>query len=58
MISSVDGDKVIFLGDWYHTYSSVLLNEFMGSDYHWSKEPGTEPLADNLLLNGRPASWE
>jgi hypothetical protein len=29
---AVYDERVMFLGDWYHTYSSVLLNQYMGND--------------------------
>ena len=25
-----DEEKILFTGDWYHTYSSVLLEQYMG----------------------------
>jgi iron transport multicopper oxidase len=26
-----DEERILFLGDWYHTYSSVLLEQYMGN---------------------------
>jgi FtsP/CotA-like multicopper oxidase with cupredoxin domain len=27
-----DEERILFLGDWYHTYSSVLLQQYMGNN--------------------------
>jgi FtsP/CotA-like multicopper oxidase with cupredoxin domain len=32
-----DEEKILFTGDWYHTYSSVLLEQYMGIP-HFEKE--------------------
>jgi hypothetical protein len=50
---SVEGDKIIFLGDWYHTYASVLVASYLNPTSRWSNKSGVEALADNLLMNGR-----
>jgi FtsP/CotA-like multicopper oxidase with cupredoxin domain len=49
----VEGEKIIFLGDWYHTYASVLVASYLNPTSKWSIESGVEALADNLLMNGR-----
>lgn len=41
------------MGDWHHTYSSVLLTSFLNPTSSWSSESGIEPLPDNILLNGQ-----
>ncbi|KAF2434957.1 hypothetical protein EJ08DRAFT_581144 [Tothia fuscella] len=52
-IPKVDEEKIIFMGDWYHTYSSVLLASYLNPTSQWANESGVEPLPDNILLNGR-----
>lgn len=42
------------MGDWYHTYGSVVVASYLNPTSRWMQgESGVEPLADNLLLNGR-----
>lgn len=53
MVSPTEDDKIIHLSDHYHTYSSILLTEYLNPSSAWSPAPGVEPLADNLLMNGR-----
>lgn len=53
MVPAVDDEKIVFMGDWHHTYSSVLLTSFLNPTSDWSSQPGTEPLPDNILLNGQ-----
>lgn len=53
MVPTVDDEKIIFVGDWHHTYSSVLLTSFLNPTSKWSGQPGIEPLPDNILMNGQ-----
>lgn len=53
MVPAVDGEKIVFMGDWYHTYSSVLLASYMNPTPLWTDEPGIEPMPDNLVFNGQ-----
>ncbi|TGJ82599.1 hypothetical protein E0Z10_g6148 [Xylaria hypoxylon] len=54
LVPETDDEKIVFAGDVYHTSGSVLLPSYLNSTSKWvSFEPGVEPLADNLLLNGQ-----
>ncbi len=53
MVPKVDDEKIIFMGDWYHTYSSVLAASYLNPTSKWANESGVEALADNLLMNGK-----
>ncbi|KAH7031100.1 Cupredoxin [Microdochium trichocladiopsis] len=49
-----DDEKIVFLGDVYHTYGSVLLASYLKPASSWAPTmSGVEPLADNLLMNGQ-----
>jgi FtsP/CotA-like multicopper oxidase with cupredoxin domain len=52
-VQPVDDEKIVFMGDWYHTYGSVLATTYLNPSSRWSNESGVEALADNLLMNGR-----
>lgn len=42
------------MGDWYHTYASLLVASYLNPTSKWvPNESGVEALADNLLLNGK-----
>lgn len=51
-VQPVDDEKIVFMGDWYHTYGSVLATSYLNPSSRWSNESGVEALADNLLMNG------
>jgi len=53
MVPATDAEKIIFMGDWYHTYASVLVASYLNPTSKWVNESGVEALADNLLMNGR-----
>ncbi|KAI1747539.1 hypothetical protein F4782DRAFT_543438 [Xylaria castorea] len=54
MVPETDDEKIIFVGDVYHTYGSVLLPSYLNTTSEWVPfESGVEPLADNILLNGQ-----
>ncbi|KAH7913243.1 Cupredoxin [Hygrophoropsis aurantiaca] len=54
MIEKVDEERIVFMGDWYHTYGSVLVASYLNPASVWvNGESGVEPVADNLLMNGR-----
>ncbi|KAK8106244.1 hypothetical protein PG999_009603 [Apiospora kogelbergensis] len=54
MVPQTDEERILFVGDVYHTYGSVLLNSYLNSSSKWVPfESGVEPLADNILLNGQ-----
>lgn len=55
IVPKIDGgERIVFLGDWYHTYASVLVASYLNPTSRWMQgESGVEPLADNLLMNGR-----
>jgi FtsP/CotA-like multicopper oxidase with cupredoxin domain len=53
-IPKVDEERIVFMGDWYHTYASILVSSFLNPTSRWvPTNSGIEPLADNLLMNGR-----
>ncbi|ETS82585.1 hypothetical protein PFICI_04461 [Pestalotiopsis fici W106-1] len=53
-LPKTDGERIIFVGDLYHTYGSVLLASYLNSTSKWVPyESGVEPLPDNILLNGQ-----
>ena len=44
----------MFMGNWYHTYPSMVVASYLNPTSKWMQvESGVEPLADNLVLNGR-----
>ncbi|KAH7923921.1 hypothetical protein BV22DRAFT_1196311 [Leucogyrophana mollusca] len=54
MVEKVHEERIVFMGDWYHTYGSVLVASYLNPTSTWMKsESGVEALADNLLINGR-----
>ncbi|KAK6343679.1 hypothetical protein TWF730_011268 [Orbilia blumenaviensis] len=54
MVPKVDEEKLVFMSDWYHTYGSVVVASYLNPTSRWVQgESGVEPLADNLLMNGR-----
>ncbi|KAI1345592.1 Cupredoxin [Xylaria sp. FL0043] len=54
LVPVTDDDKIIFVGDVYHTYGSVLLSSYLNTTSKWVPfESGVEPLADSILLNGQ-----
>ncbi|KAL0948179.1 hypothetical protein HGRIS_010790 [Hohenbuehelia grisea] len=54
MVPAYDKERIIFMGDWYHTYASVLVASYLNPTSRWMQgESGVEALADNLLINGR-----
>ncbi|KAI0423363.1 multicopper oxidase [Xylaria grammica] len=54
MVPETDDEKIVFVGDVYHTYGSVLLASYLNSTSKWVPfESGVEPLGDNILLNGQ-----
>ncbi|KAI1739448.1 Cupredoxin [Xylaria scruposa] len=54
MVPETEDEKIIFVGDVYHTYGSVLLPSYLNTTSKWVPfESGVEPLADNILLNGQ-----
>ncbi|KAH6659817.1 Cupredoxin [Truncatella angustata] len=54
MVPETDEERVLFVGDLYHTYGSVLLGSYLNSTSTWVPfESGVEPLADNILINGQ-----
>ncbi|KXJ92383.1 multicopper oxidase-domain-containing protein [Microdochium bolleyi] len=54
MIPDHEDEKIVFLGDVYHTYGSVLLSSYLSPTSRWTPTvSGVEPLADNLLMNGQ-----
>ncbi|KAI0544478.1 Cupredoxin [Xylaria curta] len=54
MVPETENEKIIFVGDVYHTYGSVLLPSYLNTTSKWVPwESGVEPLADNILLNGQ-----
>ncbi|KAI0531744.1 Cupredoxin [Xylaria digitata] len=54
MIPETDDEKIVFMGDVYHTYGSILLPSYLNSTSKWVPfESGVEPLPDNILLNGQ-----
>ncbi|KAH8681126.1 multicopper oxidase-domain-containing protein [Xylariales sp. PMI_506] len=53
MVPITDIERILFVGDLYHTYSSVLLTSYLNPTSKWvSYESGVEPVADNIVLNG------
>jgi FtsP/CotA-like multicopper oxidase with cupredoxin domain len=53
-IPEVYEERIVFMGDWYHTYASILVSSFLNPTPTWlPTHSGIEPLADNLLINGR-----
>ncbi|KAI0478899.1 multicopper oxidase-domain-containing protein [Xylariaceae sp. FL0804] len=53
-VPEVDDDKIIFVGDVYHTYGAVLLASYLKPTSKWTpSESGVEPLPDNILMNGQ-----
>ncbi|KAF7519429.1 hypothetical protein G7054_g13112 [Neopestalotiopsis clavispora] len=53
-VPETDEERIIFVGDLYHTYGSVLLASYLNSTSKWvPSESGVEPLPDNILLNGQ-----
>ncbi|KAI8945784.1 multicopper oxidase [Xylaria longipes] len=54
MVPETDEEKIIFVGDVYHTYGPVLLPSYLNTTSKWVPfESGVEPLADNILFNGQ-----
>ncbi|KAI1334831.1 Cupredoxin [Xylariaceae sp. FL0016] len=54
MVPRVDTEKVIFISDLYHMYSSVLLTSYLKPGSKWTPSTaGVEPLPDNIIMNGR-----
>ncbi|KAI0477945.1 multicopper oxidase [Xylaria cf. heliscus] len=54
MVPETEDEKIIFVGDGYHTDASVLLPSYLNTTSEWVPfESGVEPLADNILLNGQ-----
>ncbi|KAJ4416463.1 hypothetical protein N0V82_006728 [Gnomoniopsis sp. IMI 355080] len=54
MVPETDDEKIIFLGENYHSFASELLSHYLSPSTPWDpNEAGVEPLADNLLLNGQ-----
>ena len=39
-IHKVDDEKIVFMGDWYHTYGSVLATSYLNPSSRWSNESG------------------
>ncbi|EON97697.1 putative diphenol oxidase protein [Phaeoacremonium minimum UCRPA7] len=53
-VPATDDEKIVFLGDHYHTYGAVLVESYLGAGSQWSPdEAGVEPLPDNFLMNGQ-----
>ncbi|KAK9773595.1 putative Cupredoxin [Seiridium cardinale] len=53
-IPRTDEERLVFLGDVYHTFGSVLLESYLKPTSKWvAYESGVEPLADNILINGQ-----
>ncbi|KAI0150384.1 multicopper oxidase [Xylariaceae sp. FL1272] len=54
MVPQTDSESILFLGDIYHTYGSLLLESYLNPTSEWVPfEAGVEPLPDNMLLNGQ-----
>ncbi|KAL1874919.1 hypothetical protein VTK73DRAFT_10399 [Phialemonium thermophilum] len=54
MIPEYDDEKIVFLGDVYHTDGTSLLQSYLQPGSKWSpEEAGVEPLPDNFLMNGQ-----
>ncbi|KAI0388836.1 multicopper oxidase [Xylariaceae sp. FL0594] len=54
IVPKTDDERIIFVGDVYHTYGPVLLESYLNSTSKWVPfESGVEPLPDNILLNGQ-----
>ncbi|KAI1809942.1 Cupredoxin [Poronia punctata] len=54
MVPKTDDDKIVFVGDVYHTYGPILLESYLNATSRWAPfESGVEPLADSILLNGQ-----
>ncbi|KAJ4390772.1 hypothetical protein N0V93_004370 [Gnomoniopsis smithogilvyi] len=54
MVPETDDEKIVFLGENYHSFASELLSHYLSPSTPWDpNEAGVEPLADNLLLNGQ-----
>ena len=54
LITKVDEQRIVFMGDWYHTYASLIVASYLNPTSKWmQKGPGVEAMADNLLLNGK-----
>ncbi|KAI1327174.1 hypothetical protein F5Y16DRAFT_410518 [Xylariaceae sp. FL0255] len=54
MVPEADDEKIIFVGDVYHTYGSILLESYLKPASRWvTFESGVEPLPDNILMNGQ-----
>ncbi|KAH9887752.1 hypothetical protein F4778DRAFT_786127 [Xylariomycetidae sp. FL2044] len=54
LVPETDEEKIVFVGDLYHTYGSVLLTSYLNPTSEWVPfESGVEPLADNILINGQ-----
>ena len=45
-VPDVDDERIIFMGDWYHTYSSVLLAEYLNPTSKWANVSAVEAEAD------------
>ncbi|CAN8103161.1 unnamed protein product [Discula destructiva] len=54
MVPKTDDDKIVFLGENYHSFAAELLSHYLAPTSPWDPtEAGVEPLADSLLLNGQ-----
>ncbi|KAK8128353.1 diphenol oxidase [Apiospora sp. TS-2023a] len=54
MVPRTDEERILLVGDVYHTYGSVLLDSYLNASSKWVPfESGVEPLADNIILNGQ-----
>ncbi|KAF4968012.1 hypothetical protein FSARC_4573 [Fusarium sarcochroum] len=53
-VRDVDEDNIVMVGDLYHQPAEELLSQYLSPSPPWSPGmPGMEPLADNVLINGR-----
>lgn len=46
LVPQVDGEKIVFVGDWYHTYSSLLVSSYLNPTSPWANISAVEALAD------------
>ncbi|KAG6365851.1 hypothetical protein INS49_000027 [Diaporthe citri] len=54
MVPATDAERIVFLGENYHTYAGELAGHYLAPSSPWEPaEAGVEPLSDNLLINGQ-----
>ena len=46
LVPQVEGEKVVSVGDWYHTYSSLLVSSCLNPTFLWANISAVEALAE------------